>query len=130
MRGGERTPRVRRERSASDSLLSIVLVLESLLVFFLTLVVYSLRVLDAVPTFVGGGILFLLYLLGSRLTRYDIGLWLGFVLQAVIIATGVLVPVMYVIGAGFAALYVYCYITGRRLDRRNGRRLDGTTAPS
>ena len=127
---GDRTPRARRQRSATDALLSIVLVLESLLTFFLTLVVFSLRVLDPVPTFSGGAILLLLFLLGSRLTRYSLGLWLGFALQAVIIATGLLVPVMYVIGAGFAGLFVYCFITGRRLDRRNRRRLDGTIDPS
>ena len=40
--------RVRRERSASESLLSIVLLLEGFLVFFVALAAFSLRVVTPV----------------------------------------------------------------------------------
>lgn len=126
-RAGDRQPRARRQRSATDALLSIVLVLESLLIFFLALLVFALDVLEPVPAFVGGGALFLLFVMTSRLVRFRAGLVLGFALQATLIATGVFVPAMYVVGLGFVGLWVYCFITGQRLDRRNGRRLDGTT---
>lgn len=123
---GDGRPRTRRQRSATDSLLSIVLVLESLLMFFLALLVFALDVLGPVPAFVGGGALFLLFVITSRLVRFRVGLGLGFALQLTLIATGVFVPAMYVIGLGFVGLWIYCLITGQRLDRRNGRRLDGT----
>jgi len=110
-----------RRRSATESLLSIVLVLESLLVFFLTLVVFSLGILPAAPAFTGGAILFAVLVLVGRLTRHEWGVWLGWALQAVILATGILVPIMFLIGAGFVGLWTYCFITGKRLDRRNAQ---------
>ena len=116
-----RTPRPKRQRSATESLLSIVLVLESLLIFFLTLVVFSLGVLEPLPAFAGGAVFFVVLLLASRLVRYRFGVWFGFALQALLILTGIAVPLMYVIGAGFAALWIYCFVTGDRLDRRNAR---------
>jgi len=41
------------------------------------------------------------------------------VLQAALIALGFLLPLMFFIGLGFLALWVYCFVTGRRLDARN-----------
>ena len=38
-----RQPRARRQRSVTEMLLSIVLALEAILVFFVTLVVYGLK---------------------------------------------------------------------------------------
>lgn len=123
-----RPPRTRRVRSATESLLSIVLVLEAFLVFFATLVVYSLGILEPAPAFLGGAALLVLLLIAGSLQRSQWGQGLGGILQAVIIASGVLVPWMYVIGAGFAALWVYCFVTGRRLDRGNaGRSVPGST---
>lgn len=116
-----RAPRPRRQRSATEALLSIVLVLESLLIFFLTLVVFSLGVLEPFPAFLGGAVFFVILLLTSRLVRFRAGVWFGFVLQALLILTGIAVPLMYAIGAGFAALWIYCFVTGTRLDRRNTR---------
>jgi len=115
-----RAPRPRRQRGALESLLSIVLVLESLVVFFLALAVFGLDLLDPVPALVGGGAILVVTLLLSRVQNRAWGRALAWVLQAVLIALGVLVPLMYVIGTGFAALFVYCFVTGRRLDRRNG----------
>ena len=113
--------RMRRVRSVSESLLSIVLVLESLLVFFVTLTVYALNLLPAEPTLIAGGVLFGLILGVSRSLRSRWARWLAWVIQAVLIASGVLVPLMFIIGTGFVALYSYCFVTGRRLDRRNAR---------
>ncbi|UDF13079.1 DUF4233 domain-containing protein [Antiquaquibacter oligotrophicus] len=113
--GAPRAPR--RVRSATESLLAIALGLEACLVFFVTLTVYGLRVLDPVAAFVGGGALLVLLVLTTRLVRYPWGVGLGWLLQVVLIATGILVPIMYVIGAGFAAIWVFCFIKGRSLDR-------------
>jgi hypothetical protein len=40
----------------------------------------------------------------------------GTAVQVVLIATGVFVPAMFVVGAGFAALWVWLVSVGRRID--------------
>ena len=113
-----RVPRPRRRRSATESLLSIALGLEVALVFFITMTVFGLGMLPA-PVALGGGAALIVILLATiRLLRYEFGVWLGWVLQAVILATGTLIALMYLIGAGFVAIWIYCFVTGRRLDRR------------
>lgn len=113
-----RQPRQRRTRSTTESLLSIVLGLEAVLVFFITLVVYGLKVLPAPVAFGGGVALLVLLLIGSAVVRWRAGVWFGWVMQAVLIATGVLTPLMYVIGAGFTAMWVFCFVRGRSIDHQ------------
>lgn len=95
----------------------IALGLEACLVFFVTLTVYGLRALEPLPTFLAGGLLLLALIVVGRLVRYPWGLALGWVLQVVLIATGFLVPLMFVIGAGFAGIWIFCFLKGRQLDR-------------
>ena len=110
--------RLRRTRSATESLLSIVLGLEAVLLFFVTVTAFGLRVVPAPMAFGGGAALLVVFLAAAWLVRYPAGVWLGWILQAVLIAAGALMVLMYFIGAGFAALWVYCFVTGRRLDAR------------
>ena len=117
----EPTPRpARRVRSTSESLLSIVLALEAMLVFFVSLTVFGLRVLPALIALGGGTLLIVILLMAGRALRYPWGIWVGWVLQAVLIATGMLLPVMYVVGAVFVAIWVYCFVRGRQIDRQRG----------
>ncbi len=115
---GRRRTRVRRLRSASESLLSIALLLEAVLVFFVVMVAYGLKVLPPGAVFGGGALLVVLLLVAGRLAGRSAGVWLGWVLQAALITIGILLPLMYFIGAIFAAIWIYCFITGRRLDRQ------------
>jgi hypothetical protein len=96
-----------------------VLLLEAVLVFFIALTAFGLRVLPAAAAFGGGAALLVALLVVGRLVRYSWGVWLGWLAQAVLLATGFLLPLMWFIGAVFAALWIFCAITGRRLDRRN-----------
>lgn len=116
-----------RVRSLTESLLTIVLGLEAFLVFFVTLAVYGLTVLDPVITFAGGGVLVLALVLGTRVLRYRWGVWVGWALQLPLVATGLLLPIMYFIAAGFVALWVYCLTRGRQIDARNAT---ARTSPS
>lgn len=111
--------RVRRQRGATESLLSIALLLEAILVFFVVLVVYGLQVLPPALAFGGGAALVVVLLLDGRLVRWPAGIALGWLLQAILISVGILVPMMYFIGAVFLAIWIYCFVTGTRLDRRN-----------
>jgi hypothetical protein len=109
--------RPRRERTATESLLSIVLVLEALVVFFVALTVYGLEQLPAGVAFGGGAALILLLAFDARLVRARLGIWLGWLLQLVLILLGLVTPVMWFVGAGFAALWAFCFVRGRQLDR-------------
>ena len=109
----------RRRRSATESLVSIALGLEALLVFFVTMAVFGLREVSPGVAFGGGAVLFLLLVVAAAFARFGWAIWLGWAMQVVLIALGLVLPVMYAIGAGFAAIFIYCFLTGRRLDRQN-----------
>ena len=109
---------MRRQRSTTESLLSIVLGLEAVLMFFVTLTAFGLKAVPPVTAFVGGGVLLLLLVLTAGLLRFRWGVWLGWVLQAVLIATGILLTIMFFIGAGFVGIWIYCFIKGRDIDRQ------------
>ena len=108
---------MKRQRSASESLLSIALILEAFLVFFAALAVFALEVVGPIEALVGGGAFIVVLVVCARLVRYPVGVALGWVLQAALVATGILLPLMYFIGAGFLALWTYCFVKGRSLDR-------------
>jgi hypothetical protein len=114
-----RPGRPRRRRSATESLLSIALGLEAALVFFMTMAVLGLQLLPALATLGGGAALMVVLVAATQLLRYRWGVWLGWALQVVVLATGVVIPLMYVVGGGFVAIWIYCFVTGTRLDRRN-----------
>jgi len=111
-----RAPRVKRERSASESLLSITLGLEGFLIFFAALSAYGLDVVTPLQALVGGVGFILLLAIAGRAVRYPAGRIFGWVLQFAIIAIGIVLPLMYFIGAGFLALYAFCFVKGRSLD--------------
>ncbi len=112
-------PKPRRRRSLTESLLSIALGLEAVMVFFAALTAFGLKVLEPAVAFAGGGALLVLLVLVAGLQRYAWGVWLGAALQLVLVATGFLLPVMFFVAAIFVALWIYCYIKGRQIDARN-----------
>ena len=107
----------KRQRSTTESLLSIVLMLEAFLVFFAALAAFGLDLVEGPVALGGGAALIVLLALHGRLLRYRWGVWLGWVLQVALVALGLLLPLMYLIGAGFLALWIYCFIKGRSIDR-------------
>ena len=115
-----RRVRTRRPRSVTESLLSITLVLESAVLLFAGLTAFGLKALEpAFPAWVAlpATAVFIVVLLATTtVLRYRWGIALGWVWQAALVALGILVPLMYVIGAGFALLWIYCFTRGRRID--------------
>lgn len=107
---------MKRERSATESLLSIALALEAIVVFFVTLTAFGLRALEPLPAFLGGAALILALVVTARLVRYPWGVGLGWLLQAVLLATGILLPVMYLVAAIFIGIWIFCFVKGRQLD--------------
>ena len=126
-----RAPRQRRQRSVTEMLLSIVLVLEAFLVFFVTLVVYGLKSLEPALAFGGGAALILALFLTSGVLRYGWGVWIGWILQVVLVATGFLVPLMFFIAACFVAIWVFCFVRGRQIDHQKAAfAADNPTTPN
>jgi Protein of unknown function (DUF4233) len=106
-----------RQRGARESLLSIVLGLEAAVIFFAALAVFGLHLVQPVVILSVGLGLIVVFALVSRVQRYRWGVGLGWLAQAVLLATGIVVPLMYLVAAGFIALWVFCFIRGGTLDR-------------
>jgi hypothetical protein len=114
-----RAPRQRRQRGLTESLLSIVLGLEAVLVFFIALTVYGLHALPPLEAFGGGAALALLLALATRIVRYPWGVAVGWVLQVVLLATGILLPALYIAAAFFIAMWIFCVVRARQIERAN-----------
>ncbi|HEV7741219.1 MAG TPA: DUF4233 domain-containing protein [Pseudolysinimonas sp.] len=115
-----RRTRTRRPRSVTESLLAITLVLEAAVVLFAGLTAFGLKALEpALPAWAAlpAAAVFIVVLLATTaVLRHRWGMAIGWVLQAALVALGILLPLMYVVGAGFALLWTYCFTRGRRID--------------
>lgn len=122
-----RTPRPRRTRSVTELLLSIVLVLDATLIFFVALTAFGLKALGPAPAFVGGTVLILVFVALARMLHHPWAVWIGWGLQVVLIALGFILTPMFVVGAGFAAIWTYCFIKGRQIDAAKAAILSSST---
>jgi hypothetical protein len=109
----------RRARGVRESLGSIVLAFELVIVFLGALVLFGLKALPAAIALGGGGVVVLLMIVAAGTLRYTAGIWLGWFIQLVVVAAGFLVPAFFIVGAIFTALWAYCMIAGARIDRNN-----------
>lgn len=117
--------RPRRARGAAESLGSVVLAFESIIVFLGGLVVYGLKVLPAsVPDWWGivvGTVLAVVMMLTTRVLQYRWGIVLGWVLQVIVALGGFLVPALFLVALIFGGMWAYATIKGASLDARNAR---------
>ncbi len=60
----------------------------------------------------------------AGLLRAEWAYWLGFALQAAAVALGFVVPVMFVLGLIFAALYTSAYLLGRKIEAQSAARAE------
>lgn len=108
----------RRMRSASESLLSIVLGLEAFVILFVALTVFGLRILPAAVAFGGGAALIVAFAVAAYCMRFRWGVWFGWLMQLVLASLGLVTSVLFAVAAVFVAMWVFCFVTGRRLDAR------------
>ena len=113
-----RPARERRARSAQESLGAIVLGFEVVVVFLGALVVFGLHALPAAQALGGGGLVIVLMLVAIPLLRFRVGYWLGWLVQLLVVASGFVVGMLFIVGALFTGIWTYAMITGARLDRR------------
>lgn len=112
----------RRSRSYRRLLAVVVLLAEALVIGFATLVARDLADVSDSRVYLAGGVGALLCVLAAALLRSRVGFVLGWVVQLLLVASGVWVPAMLVIGSGFAALWVVVLVQGSRADALTARR--------
>lgn len=117
-------PDAPRARSARQTLGSIVLAFETIVVFLAALVIWGLAPTEnsswGLPPWVAlasGGLLIIALIVTIGLLRFPWGFALGWVLQALIIASGFFNPAMFFIGAIFGGMWWYGMHAGARIDR-------------
>jgi hypothetical protein len=107
----------RPARSLQRALMSAVLVFEGLVAVFAGLVAMAQSSLGRGTSLVAAAVLMVACFLAAALLRTPVGVGLGWLLQALMIATGFWVPMMFFLGIVFAALWVTALRTGGRIDR-------------
>jgi hypothetical protein len=132
----EAAPRERRPRGAAESLATIVLAFESIVVFLGGLAIYGLQALpDSVGQWwgiVAGAVVAVLMILTTRVVRYPWGIALGWALQVVVALGAILVPSLGLVALIFGGMYGYATIKGASLDKRRAQSLaeSGGETPS
>ncbi|MCQ1947269.1 MULTISPECIES: DUF4233 domain-containing protein [unclassified Arthrobacter] len=114
----------KKRRSVKVMFASTVLTLEAFVVLFGTLAVFGLH-RDSIspPLLLSGGLLLAVALIGTcALLSKPAGPLIGWILQLVIIASGFLEPMMFLVGVLFAMTWWYGLKAGMRLDRENRER--------
>ncbi len=118
-------PRPRRARGAAESLGSIVLAFESVIVFLGGLAIFGLKALpEPIPPWwgiVAGTVVAVAMVLTARVLRYRWGIILGWVLQVIVALGGFFVPALFFIALVFGGMWAYATIKGASLDARNAR---------
>ncbi|GAB3541345.1 hypothetical protein GCM10027403_32630 [Arthrobacter tecti] len=114
----------KKRRSVKVMFASTVLLLEAFVVLFATLVVFGLRGDEiSVGAILGVGLgLSAVLIFSCALLTKPYGILLGWILQGLIILTGIAEPMMFVVGVLFALTWLYGIRTGARLDRENVER--------
>ena len=114
----------KKRRSTKVMFASTVLLLEAFVVFFATLAVFGLRRGEFAPALIlGVGIaLSVVMVLACAVLSKPWGVALGWILQLVLILTGFLEPMMFVVGILFAVAWWYGIRTGIRIDREAAQR--------
>ena len=119
--------RIKPRRSALVQLTSLTLLLEACCVVFAAVALFGLResvdekgplgITDPAQIWVVGGVLVVLLLVLSRLTSKPVGLAGGTIAQALVLATGLALPMMFLVAAVFVATWIASLRIGSRVDR-------------
>ncbi len=101
------------------ALASVVLGFELIVVVLIGLAIFGLSLLEPreLGLWIAGGLAFLCVLALSLMRFGSLGIWLGWGVHLCMLATAFILPMSIVVGALFTALWVYCMVKGRQIDR-------------
>jgi len=107
------------EAKTQRALASITLGFELIVVTLIGLSIFGLSLLEPreLGLWVAGGLAAAcLVALGFMRVR-KVGIWLGWVVHALMLATALIIPMSLVVSLMFTALWVFCMIKGTQIDR-------------
>lgn len=110
-------------RSARVVFCTAVLSLEAFVVLFATLVGFGLRLVEPrslMWAFGGAGVL--ICVIAAGLVSRRAGMVVGSVVQVGLIAAGLVIPMMFVIGITFAIIWVVALLLGAKIDTERAQR--------
>ncbi len=114
--------RVRPQRTLVQKLAPIVLGFESIVVFLAGLTVFGLKALPAGVEqwwgIVGGGVMALACIVVAGMITRPWAITAGWVIQALIAVSAVLVPAILLVVVIFGGMWAYATIMGARVDAR------------
>ncbi|MBK0418022.1 DUF4233 domain-containing protein [Leucobacter sp. CSA1] len=109
----------RGERSTQKALASIVLGFELVIVVLIGLTLFGLGALEPreLGLYLGGG-LALVIVVGLGVMRFGrAGIVIGWAVHVLMLLTGFLLPMAWIVGLLFTALWIYCMVKGAQIDR-------------
>jgi hypothetical protein len=109
---------VSRRRGVRESLGSIVLGFELIILFLGALVAFGLKVAPPAVALGGGAVLIVLAILAIALMRYPAGVAIGWAVQVLAVVSGIWVHMMFAVGVIFLALWAYCMFTAGKIEAR------------
>lgn len=105
--------------STQAALASIILGFEIFVIFLTGLTTFGLRVFDPPEMGIWGGIgLCVLTVIALALMRTGVGIWLGWLVQALLLLSAIFLPGILFVGVIFTAVYAYGMIKGAQIDRQ------------
>ena len=116
-----------KARSYRRLLAMLVLVGETFVVGFATLVAKDLAGVPSSQALAAGGVLALLCVVAAATLRSRVGFALGWLVQALLLASAAFVPGMVFVGVMFTGLWIVALVQGGRADELTARRrlIDG-----
>ncbi|WP_298228864.1 DUF4233 domain-containing protein [Gryllotalpicola sp.] len=108
---------MRRQRTPVESVASIVLAFEVVVIGLGALAAWALGSVAMAPAFIAGASLVVLAAITVLTLRYPFGVWLGWAVQALVIVSGIWVHMMFAVGIVFIALWAYAVISAERAMR-------------
>jgi hypothetical protein len=110
----------RRGRGSTQAALgSIALGFEIFAILLTGLTVFGLRRLDPPELGIWGGVgLTIISVIALATMRWKVGIWLGWLVQLLLLLTGIVLPPSLFVSVLFTALWVYVMIKGAKIDRQ------------
>lgn len=112
----KRAPRVRNV-STQRTLGSMLMAFESFVLLFATLVAFGLKVADTTAVWVVGLTLALLLIATPAVLGKKGSYTWGWILQALVVLTGIWVPLMWFLGGIMLCLWAWAMIAGSTIDK-------------